>query len=52
MAELKSDKSQQFKEDELLKVYPTERIYTSVPYLIEKYNALVELALTYKEKNK
>lgn len=51
MAELKCDKKQQFKEEELLKVYPPERIYTSVPYLIDRYNSLVDVALNYK-KNK
>ncbi len=47
MAELKKNT---FKEEELLKIYPSERIHTTVPYLIEKYNALLELAVSYKEK--
>lgn len=50
MAELKSDRKTIFKEEDLLKSYPPERIYTTVPYLIERYNALVELALKYKEE--
>ena len=45
------DTKTKFKEEELLSVYPKERIYTTVPYLIEKYNALLELALYYKKKS-
>jgi len=44
------ESKQKFKEEDLLKVYPVERIHTAAPYLIEKYNALLELALSYKQE--